>query len=381
MKLLRVIRSVNPADGGPIEGLKQSSLSLIQQGHEIEVLSLDNGRADYIPQFPLTIHTPGEGIGTYGYCRPIKHWLNDHYADYDAVIVHGLWQYHGYAVYSVLKNSQVPYYVFTHGMLDPWFKRQYPLKHLKKCLYWPWGEYQILKHARKVFFTTEQEKQLARESFRRYSCHEHVVNYGTAGHSGDKDRQREVFLSAFPSLRKKTSLLYLSRIDPKKGTDLLIEAFAGAAADNPELQLIIAGPDQTGWQADLDQRARKLGIVDRITWTGMLTGDMKWGAFLSADAFILPSHQENFGIAVAEALSAGVPVLISDKVNIWREINQDQTGLVAADTLQGCRELIQRWITLPEQQKQAMRHKARGCFERRFEINAAAASLIGAINE
>ena len=94
-----------------------------------------------------------------------------------------------------------PYFVFPHGMLDPWFKRTYPLKHLKKLLYWPWAEYRVLRDAAAVLFTSEEERRLARESFWPYRCNEVVVNYGTAAPEIDLASAREDFFGSFPQLR------------------------------------------------------------------------------------------------------------------------------------------------------------------------------------
>jgi glycosyltransferase involved in cell wall biosynthesis len=160
----------------------------------------------------------------------------------------------------------------------------------------------------------------------------------------------------------------------------LVEAFAQTLKNQPELQLVIAGPDQVGWQKDLTQLAEKHDIADKITWTGMLSGDMKWGAYLNAEAFILPSHQENFGIVVAEALSCSLPVLISNKVNIWHEIIEDNAGLVAEDTLAGCVDLIMRWQQMEDANKSDMRANAYRCFIDRFEITKAAMSLFEVLN-
>ena len=141
----------------------------------------------------------------------------------------------------------------------------------------------------------------------------------------------------------------------------------------------MAGPDQTDWQAKLQELAQKLGIAERITWTGMLSGDEKWGAFRAAEAFVLPSHQENFGIVVAEALSCNVPVLIADKVNIWREIEAAKAGFVAPDTLEGTQEMLGSWLETSTEQKATMRRNALSCFRENFEIHGAAHSLIAAI--
>ena len=141
----------------------------------------------------------------------------------------------------------------------------------------------------------------------------------------------------------------------------------------------MAGPDRIGWQADLQKQAKKLGIEQKITWTGMLSGDLKWGAFHSAEAFVLPSHQENFGFVVAEAMACEVPVLISNKVNIWREIAADRAGLVANDDLEGTYELLKKWLAMQPNETQVMRQKAKQSFKERFEVHKAAQSLIDVV--
>jgi glycosyltransferase involved in cell wall biosynthesis len=292
------------------------------------------------------------------------------------VIIDGLWQYNVLGVWRALRGTGTPYFVFPHGMLDPWFKHTYPLKHLKKWLYWPWAEYRVLRDARRVFFTCEEEKRLARESFWLYRVNEAVASLGIQRPAGDAAAQREGFHARFPGLREKRLLLFMGRLHVKKGCDLLLDAFAKIAPADSTLYLVMAGPDQTGWQAALQERARTRGIGERVTWTGMLGGDLKWGALRAAEAFVLPSHQENFGLAVAEALACGVPVLISDKVNIWREIVEDGAGFVEADTSAGTTSLVQKWARLSAAELAPLRGKAAECFERRFEIGRAAEHLI-----
>jgi glycosyltransferase involved in cell wall biosynthesis len=136
-----------------------------------------------------------------------------------------------------------------------------------------------------------------------YKANEVVVGSGTSAPPRDAERQRKASLQRFPQLRGQRILLFLSRIHPKKGVGLLIEAIAVVAHADPRLHLVIAGPDQLGWQESLQQRAAEIGIAERITWPGMLIGELKWGAFRCAELFCLPSHQENFGIVVTEALA------------------------------------------------------------------------------
>jgi glycosyltransferase involved in cell wall biosynthesis len=375
VNILHVISSVNPAGGGPVEGVKQLGSTLINQGHRVEVASLDAPGAACARQFPLPVYALGPTRLEYGFSPRLIPWLHANRSRYDAIVVNGIWQYHSFAAWRVLRNSSTPYVLFTHGMLDPWFKKRYPLKHLKKWMYWPWAEYRVLRDAQAVLFTCEEERVLARQSFWLYRCKEVVVNYGTALPTGDPQAEVDEFFGRYPALRGKKLALFMGRVHPKKGCDLLIEAFAKVLAERSEWHLVIAGPDQVGWQKKLQQRAERIGIASRITWTSMISGSMKWGALRAAEVFVLPSHQENFGIVVAEALAAGTPTLISRKVNIWREVEADGAGLVEDDTLAGASEFFRSYLTLPDEKKLAMRLVARQCFERRFEIKKAADTL------
>jgi len=376
VRILHSTRSVNPGGGGVIEAIRQFSLAHTAQGHHVEVVSLDPPEATWAKECPLKLTALGPGRGKYGYSAAFVPWLRANRARFDAVIIDGLWQYNVFGVWRALRGTGTPYFVFPHGMLDPWFKRTYPLKHLKKWLYWPWAEYRVLRDAQRVFFTCEEEKRLARESFWLYRAREAVASLGIDRAPGDAAAQSERFHAQFPGLRGKRLLLFMGRLHVKKGCDLVIEAFARVAGADPRLHLVMAGPDQTGWQPALEQRARALGLAKRLTWTGMLSGDLKWGALRAAEVFILPSHQENFGLAVVEALTCGVPVLLSDKVNIWREIAADEAGFVESDTPEGTAALVARWAALGADQLSALRGRAVRCFERRFEIGNAARHLI-----
>jgi glycosyltransferase involved in cell wall biosynthesis len=167
-----------------------------------------------------------------------------------------------------------------------------------------------------------------------YAAREFVVGYGARDIEGDPGAQKAAFLATVPEVRDRKIILFLSRIHPKKGVDLLIQAFARHATTHLEFDLLIAGPDQTGWKSELQELAKKLGVADRIFWPGMLSGDAKWGAFRAAEFFALPSQRENFGIVVAEAMALSRPLLIPNKVNIWREIEADGAGLVVDDDVE-----------------------------------------------
>lgn len=380
MKLLNITSSTDPDGGGVAEAIRQIGLHLVERGHDVEVACLDAPDAPWLEGFPLPVHALGPSRTSYRYSAALVPWLRANASRFDAVLVHGLWQYGSFAAWSELHGTAMPYYVYPHGMLDPWFKRAYPLKHLKKSLYWPWGEYRVLRDARAVLFTCEEEKRLARQSFSLYRAREEVVPLGTAPPLDDAVESRTAFLAANPTLAGKRLLLFLSRIHVKKGCDLLLEAFAKVADTDPALHLVMAGPDRDGLLELLQQQARSLGIEERVTWTGMLSGELKWGAFYAAEAFVLPSHQENFGIAVVEALACGLPVLISNKINIWREIEEERAGLVANDDVDGTSEMLKKWLAMLPGDRQKMQQRAKCCFDRYFKIERAAQNLLDVIS-
>jgi glycosyltransferase involved in cell wall biosynthesis len=381
MKILHLISSAHPSSGGPVEGIRQLAFFNQSYGHQTEVASLDAPNTEFIKHFPLPIHPLGPGLLKYGYTRRLVPWLRENARNYDVLIVDGVWQYHSFGAWRALHDAETPYVLFTHGMLDPWFKRRYPLKHLKKMLYWPWAEYRVLRDAGAVLFTCEEERRLARQSFRPYRCNEVIVNYGTAGPDGDPDVERETFFESFPELRGKRLAIFLGRIHEKKGCDLLIQAFANVLASDPDWHLVICGPDQLGLQATLQAMAERLSISNRITWAGSVSGKLKWGALRASEIFVLPSHQENFGIVVAEALACGLPVLISNQVNIWHEVEQDGAGIVSTDDVKGACSMLKTWLEMPSQQKSDMRKNTRECFLRRFEIHNAANTLIDVLTK
>jgi glycosyltransferase involved in cell wall biosynthesis len=182
-------------------------------------------------------------------------------------------------------------------------------------------------------------------------------------------------LSQYSALRQRRFFLFLSRIHSKKGCDLLLEALARVAEAHPDLDLVMAGPDKEGLRPQLEAQAKRLRISARVHWTGMLEGDSKWGAFHAADAFVLPSHQENFGVAVVEALACGLPVLISDKVNIWPDIAHDEAGIVNPDTAEGTYRSMTTLLAMQPEERRRMISNGLVCFRTRYEMKRTTQAL------
>ena len=355
------------------------SRGIVKRGHEVEIVALDDPAAPWLANIGLPVHALGVGLTSYRYSSKLLPWLKHNGGNYDKIVVNGIWQYLSFAAWRRYASSTIPYFVFPHGMLDPWFKETFPLKHFKKWLYWPWADYRVLRDAAAVVFTAEEERLLARKSFWLYRANEKISPLGVETPVQPPAEARENFFQRFPQLRDKRILLFLGRLHPKKGCDILIEAFAQIA--DPSFSLVLAGPDQIGWQNRLQTRVDELKLNSRVVFTGMLQGEAKQAALAVADAFVLPSHQENFGMAVVEALAVGLPVLISNRINIWREVDQDNAGYVESDDFSGTVRLLNRWVAAPRDVRDRMRTNAQRCFEQRFEINKAVDSLLDVLTE
>jgi glycosyltransferase involved in cell wall biosynthesis len=233
------------------------------------------------------------------------------------------------------------------------------------------------------------------------------VGFGIAEPPAYHQSLLEAFSEKCPQLGNSSYLLFLSRIHEKKGLDLLIEAYRNVLyevkesktalvlvdskgeefSDTPAPQyefpkLVIAGP---GLQTPYGQYIQKMvaenpDLRKSVYFPGMLTGDAKWGAFYGCEAFVLPSHQENFGIAVVEALACSRPVMISNQVNIWREIESMGGGFIADDTLGQTQQMLEKWQSISQAEKNDMGFRARNTFEKFFSIGPAVKKLMCTIN-
>jgi glycosyltransferase involved in cell wall biosynthesis len=366
--------SLDPRTGGPGEFVR-ALLRYASSQYAGEVVTFDDPGAAYLKDLPYPVHALGPNTSVYGDKDKLIAWLTANRSRFDGAIVNGLWQCCGYAALRAL-HGKIPYVVFSHGMLDPYFKRRFPLKHLKKWVYWLLAEYWVLRNAHRVLFTTDAESRLAEESFWLHRWRGFVVPFGADRPPKDGATLREAFYTAHPHLRDRRVMLFLGRIHRKKGCDLLIASFLRFASHDPDLHLVMAGPDQQGWVPELQQRVADAGLSARVHWPGMLDGDVKWGSIFASEVFILPSHQENFGIAVAEALACGVPVLLADKVNIAPEIAADGAGLIEPDTQQGADHLVRRWIEMDQQTREAMRVQALRTFDARYDMRKNVDSIL-----
>lgn len=375
LKVLRVIRSLDPIGGGPAEGLRQSYFYLLENGLEITVASLDSPQSVFLSRYPFPIIPLGPVLFSYGFRFGLTSRLKSICIDFDVVIIEGLWQYHGFSVFRALSGTPVPYYLFPHGMLDPWFVKAHPIKHFKKLLYWLLIEKRVANYSNAVLFTTYEECVAAKKSPFFFNTANYVVGFGAESPSPISKDAISSYFKLYPQLIGKDIYLFLGRIHPKKGVDLLIKAFAVVAQTNPNSHLVLAGPFDASYGSHLKSCIRSLGLLAHVTWTGLLLDEFKSSAFFTSKLFCLPSHQENYGVAVAEALSYGLPVAISRCVNISSRVALHNAGLVFKDTLESTTNALLYWEQLPPAERQCMSNNALKLFHQELSWQNSASLL------
>jgi glycosyltransferase involved in cell wall biosynthesis len=380
MRVLRVVTSMDPQAGGVVEAIHQTAKALNADKWKMDVLCFDDKNAPWVNRTQnYNIYALGKGISSY--CINFKYfsWLLKYSRNYDVVILDGLWQFHMWGGY-FLTLLKIPYCVFTHGMLDPYFNNN-KLKYIKKLPFWFFVERNIIANAKATIFTCQEESELAATSFPFYRATPEIASLGVESENQPSEFLSTLFYDEFPELQHTKFALFLSRIHEKKGIDLLIEALSQIEDLPSDFALAIAGPDSMGLKAKLVKQITALGLSKRVYWLDMLAGDIKWGAYHAASVFVLPSHQENFGIVVAEALSTSTPVLITNKVNIWREIESNNCGFVENDNITGVKALMRKWLKLTITEKEVMGEKAKACYQYHFSSESAAAALENVLNE
>ncbi|MEO8238590.1 MAG: glycosyltransferase [Flavobacterium sp.] len=384
MKILRVISSMHPSKGGPCQGIRNAIPYFEKAGIITEVVCMDDKNSNYSIADNFTIYKVGDGKTSYQYQPELLQWLKCNILNYDFVIVHGLWQYHNYAVYKTikllekqdLKNPKV--IIMPHGMLDPYFQKatDRKWKALRNELVWNFIEKKCINKADAVFFTCEEEMRLAATTFKSYKPKKVFnVGYGIQIPPEYNISFSEAYYKACPAVENKKHLLFLSRIHEKKGIDLLIGAYNELFHENEDLpNLVIAGPTASEYA----QQMIKLALNNpKIHFSGMLTGDAKWGAFYGCEAYLLPSHQENFGIAIVEAMACKKSVLITKNVNIWNEIHEGGGGwIVNLKKKNGLKDILSEIINKSEEDLVAKGRKAFETYQNNFDIEICANKFI-----
>lgn len=258
-------------------------------------------------------------------------WLRRHVREFDLVHIHALFSYSSRAAARAAQIQGVPYIVRPLGVLNRWGMAN--RRRFLKKLWLKFVELPILKKAAAIHYTSQaelDEAAMVDERIRELPSFiiPIPVAVETASRSQVTGHKSQGFLEAYPKAQGKKIVLFLARLDEKKGLDVLLQAFAEVKREHNDSILVVAGSGQPGFVNDLHRQAAELGIADDIIWTGFLAGPQKVAAFSAATVFVLPSYSENFGIAAAEALAFGVPTVLSDQVAIAGEAAGAKAAIV-----------------------------------------------------
>ena len=275
-----------------------------------------------------------------------KPWLTDSglrynftrkLASYAGIHIHGLWDASTATAARTARDMSIPYVLSAHGMLEPWALAS---GRYKKLVYAALVERHNIRKAACLHALTAAEA----EQYLQFGARSPIAVIPNAVEiPGGRPETRSLFFNTFPTLRNRRIVLYLARLHPKKGLDLLLESWHALASRYPDTTLVLAGPDTEGTRARLEQYVAQHDLGTSVLFTGMLRDRLKWGALVSATCFVLPSHSEGLSVGVLEAMGTGLPVIVTRACNMpqvaghnagWQiEPVRDQLTTALADCL------------------------------------------------
>lgn len=333
MRIQHVIANLSPERGGPPKAAMEMSRALARLGHEVSLYTTNaDGHSilDVPTDRPVLVdgvtirYFPIGRFRRWGFSGPLGKALRADIHGFDVVHIHSLYLFHNFVAAHYCRRYGIPYLMRPHGTLDPFLRRK---SRLKKAVYNVLIEKRNLDNAAAIHYTSQDEMDLVHSAL-TIRAPGVVVPLGLDVDEYATLPTRGTFRARFPEIGNKFIVLFLGRLNFKKGLDLLTRAYGTIARRRQDVHLVIVGPDEDGYGCRVQSWLADEGVAGRVTFTGMLRGQDKLAAFADADVFVLPSYTENFGIAVVEAMACGLPVVISNKVNIWREIAQAEAGLV-----------------------------------------------------
>jgi glycosyltransferase involved in cell wall biosynthesis len=322
MHVLHVIPSIAPRYGGPSSAVVGMSNALQHVGVAVQIATTD---ADGPTRLRVphgtnvewagvpTVFFPRQWSESFKYSRPLAGWLTDHVAGFDVVHIHAVFSHACLAAATACRRRRVPYVVRPLGTLDPWSLQQ---KTVKKQVLWHLGVRSMLEQAAAIHYTTLSEKRLAESALQ--------LERGVVVPLGVD----EALFDASGPRCEPPYVLVLGRLHPKKGIEAFVDVFLEVTERLPRWKLMIAGDGEADYVTQLRARVESIDSNHRVVFSGWLQGHAKADALRGAALLALPSHQENFGLVVAEALACGTPVMVSTHVNLADEIAAAHAGWV-----------------------------------------------------
>ncbi|MEG4809719.1 hormogonium polysaccharide biosynthesis glycosyltransferase HpsP [Microcoleus sp. F8-D3] len=356
MRILQIIPSISLVYGGPSQMVLGLSAALASQGIDVTIITTDsNGDIGQVPlDVPLNQPIKQNGYQIiYFRCSPFRRykfslsllqWLNANAQQFDLAHIHALFSPVTTFAATIARCHRLPYIIRPCGMLDP---ADLQKKKRLKQIYAAVLERPNLAGAAAIHFTSKEEAKIS-ERFGLGSTgkmpvpRDLVIPLGVTG----------LFPKRLPESQVPI-ILFMSRIEPKKGLDLLIPALESILASGIEFHFILAGsnPQDANYERQIKVQIHNSSLAKYTTITGFVSGDLKVELLTKADLFVLPSYYENFGIAVAEAMTAGVPVAISDRIHIAEDIQQAEAGWVGPLEVGAIANSIKSALLNPQERK------------------------------
>jgi len=342
LKILQIVPSISLVYGGPSQMVRGLSAALTQQDravvNQVTVITTDsNGDVDEPPlDVPLGQPITEDGYDTiYFRCSPFRRykfsidllsWLWANADNYDIAHIHALFSPVSTAAATVCRWKKLPYIMRPLGTLDPAdLKKKEQIKKVYATLF----EKPNLAGAAAIHFTSELESKVS-ERFGT-TTPDIVLPLGVAlPVLPDRAASQAKIREKFDISPERPIVLFMSRIDPKKGFDLLLPALNQLHEQSRPFHFLLCGanPQDRDYDNSIREQIKASAWAEQATLCGFISGELKAQVLSAADCFVLPSYYENFGIAVAEAMAAQIPVVISDQVHIWPAIEKSQAGWV-----------------------------------------------------
>ena len=367
MRVLHVIPSVAERSGGPATAIVPLCRALQQHGVEVLLVTTDagmngaGGQESHYRGVPAKFF-PSQLGESFKYSRPLGTWLNSHIHEFGLAHIHAVFNHSSIAAAHVCRKAAVPYVVRPLGTLEPWSMTQ---KSVRKRVFWQVAGKAMLRNAAAVHYTTDAEKN-STENLLGLN-HGKVIGLGVEVNSCAKEKLAQ----HFPDLATQPYVLVMSRLHPKKGLDILMDAFLALGEKFGHWRLVIAGDGPSDHVSKLKEMA---AITDRIIFTGWLEGEQKDAVLSSASLLVLPSRQENFGMCVMEALARAVPVLVSPHVNLAHEIVLANAGWIATVNKDALTTRLAE--ALGDEEERAVRGRAGKQLSMKYSWESAAKSLV-----
>ena len=366
-KILRIINTLNPSYGGSSSAIIDHSIALKKHGFTVDILTCDPKNSKYQNSKKIKIINQGPGFGNYGFSFSLSSWLFKNKEKYDYFIIEGIWQYFSLLARLLLQKK---YFVLVHGALDPFFRLNF-FKRIKKQIYWNLIEKKNLILSNSILLTTEEEKRLLQKTYvNTDGIKKQVIGFGISKPKINKKKAKEIFYKKFPYLKNKFFLLYLGRFHEKKGCDLLINAMRKIKNNKNKCKILLVGP-KNDYKNKMKNLCQKYKLNSNIFWSeDSMDGNIKYGAILASAGMVLFSRGENFGVSIVESLSQGKPVLITNKINIYRKILNYNAGFVCRDKVLDIANTLKKFSNLHKSRLNKMSKKSYKCFNDNFNLNS-----------